>query len=159
MLLLGVHGDERGEAPLRGITSEDGVFVPNPVWSFWELKFSRMDNLFSLSSRLFSGHAVPPLLFASPSPSRLCTRLSSEAELLLSDLNLDNENNPLDRCPMLILLIILAFLVGLCITCFSTTVFLPQLGAVTTSLSSGWHKVMVELLSSTGKSVVMTPLK
>lgn len=121
-----------------------------------------MDNLFSLSSILFSGHAVPPLLFASLSTSLLHTRLSSEAEWLPSDLNLDNENNPLDKCPMLILLIILAFLVGLCRTCFSTTVFFSQLGAVTTSLSSGWHKVRVELPrveSSTGKSVVTTPLK
>lgn len=155
-MLLGVHG---GEAPLRGTASEDGAFVPKPVRSFRELKFSRTDKLFLLSSRPFSGHAVPPLLFASPPPTLLCTRLSSEAELLPSDLNLGSENNPLDRCPMLMLLIILAFLVGLCRTCFSTTVFLPQLGAVTTSLSSGWHKVMVELLSSTGKSVVITPLK
>lgn len=116
-----------------------------------------MDNLFSCPSILLSGHAIPPLLLAST--SLLHARLSSDEEWLPSDLNLDNENNPLDNCPMLILLIILAFLVGLCRTCFSTTVFFPQLGAATTNLSSGWHKVSVEVLSSKGKSVVTTPLK
>lgn len=155
VLLLGVPGDESGEAPFRGITSEGGVLVPNPISSFRELSIAY--NLCSCSSRLFSGHTTPPLLLESL--SLFCTRLSSDAEWLPSDLNLDNENNPLDKCPMLILLIILAFLVGLCRTCFSTTVFLSQLGAVTTSLSSGWHKVRVELLCSMGKSVVITPLK
>lgn len=76
-----------------------------------------------------------------------------------SDLNLGSEKNPLDKFPMLMLLTTLDFVVGLCRMCFSTMVFLPHPGWLTTSLSSGWHKVREELLSSTGKSVVMTPFR
>lgn len=106
---------------------------------------------------LFSGHSVPPLLFPSRSQSTLQTLLSSEADLLSSDLYLDNEKSPLEKCPMLMLRTTLAFLVGLYKTCFNTTVFLPQHGGVTTSLSAGWLKVKEDLFSSTGNSVVMTP--
>lgn len=84
--------------------------------------------------------------------------LSSEADLLSSDLNLDSEKRPLERCPMLILRTTLVFLEGLWRTCFNITVFLAEHGVATTSLSAGWLRVKEHLLSSAGKSVVVTPL-
>lgn len=125
---------------LRGTASDEGELIPNAIWSFREH---------------FSCHTVTPLLFFPMSP--LHTRLSSEADLLSSDLNLESEKSPLERCPMLMLRTTRDFLEGLCRMCFNTTEFLPQLGGVTTSLSAGWLKVKEHLLSSIGKSVVMTP--
>lgn len=57
---------------------------------------------------------------------------------------------------MLILRTTLAFLDGLCKTCFSTTVLLPVHEGVTTRVSAAWLKAKAHL-SSTGKSVVVTP--
>lgn len=120
------------------------------MWSFRALRLNRFDIDF------FSGHTVTPLLDSPLSHSPLHTLLSSEADLLSSDLNLDNEKRPLEIWPMLMLRTTLDFLEGLCRTCFSTVVFLPGQVGVTKSLSAGWLKVK-EHLSSTGKSVVMTP--
>lgn len=111
------------------------------------------------SRRRFSGHTASPLLVFPLSQSPLHTLLSSEADLPSSDLNLDSEKRPLERCPMLMLLTTRDFLEGLCRTCFNTAVFLPEHGDATTSVSAGWLRVKEHLLSSTGKSVVMTPFK
>lgn len=89
--------------------------------------------------------------------SPLHALLSSEADLLSSDLNLDNEKSPLGKWPMLMLRTTRDFREGLCRTCFSITKFFPWHGGATTSLSAGWLSVKEEL-SSTGKSVVTTPL-
>lgn len=150
-----MRGDRTGEEQLRGTASGEGE--PYAMWSFCEFRLTRLFMPFWGSWRLFSGHTVPPLLVFSLSKSPLHTLLSSEADLLSSDLNLDNEKSPLEKCPMLMLRTTLDFLEGLCRTCFNTTVFLPQHWGVTTSLSAGWLKVKEDVLSSTGKSVVMTP--
>lgn len=134
------------------MASGEGELVPNAIWSFRVPRLNRFD------TPLFSGHTGTPLLDFSVSYSPLHTLLSSEADLLSSDLNLDNEKRPLERCPMLMLRTTLDFLEGLCRTCFSTVVFLPGQVCVTSSLSAGWLKVK-EHLSSTGKSVVMTPFR
>lgn len=157
MLLLGVRGDRTGEERLRGAASSEDALVPNTIWSFCELRLNGLDLRFWGSWRRCSGHAVTSLLVFPLSQSPLHTLLSSEADLLSSDRNLDSEKNPLDRCPMLMLRTTLDFLEGLCRTCFNITVFLPQHGGVTISLSAGWLKVKDVLLSSTGRSVVMTP--
>lgn len=151
-LLLGVRGHRTGEE-LRGTPS--GELIPCAMWSFCELTLDELDVCFWGSRIRFSCHIVTPLLFFPRSP--LHTLLSSEADLLSSDLNLDSEKSPLERCPMLMLRTTLVFLAGLCRTCFKVTVLLPQLEGVTTSLSAGWLKVKEHLLSSTGKSVVVTP--
>lgn len=95
------------------------------------------------------------LLWSALSP--LYALLSSEADLLSSDLNLDNEKRPLEKCPMLMLRTTRDFREGLCRTCFNITTFLPWQGGATTSLSAGWLSVKEES-SSAGKSVVTTPL-
>lgn len=146
-----MSGDRTGEE-LR-TASDEGELVS--FWSFRERTLNGLDMRFWGSWRCFSCHTVTPLLVFCPSP--LHTLLSSEADLPLSDLNFDSEKSPLERCPMLMLRTTLDFLEGLCRTCFNTTVFLPQLGGVTTSLSAGWLKVKEQFLSSTGKSVVVTP--
>lgn len=157
MLLLGLRSDGTGEERLAGAASSGCGLVPNEIWSFCELRLNGLDRHFWSSWRCFSGHSVPPLLVFPLSQSPLRTLLSSEADLFSSDLNLDNEKSPLERCPMLMLRTTRDFLEGLCRTCFSTTVFLPQHGGATTSLSAGWLKVKEEP-SSTGRSVVVTPL-
>lgn len=150
-LLLGERGHMTGEELRR---TPSGELFPYAIWSFCEIKLDELDVCFWGSWRCFSCHTVTPLLvFLSP----LHTLLSSEADLS-SDLNLDSEKSPLERCPMLMLRTTLVFLAGLCRTCFNTTVLLPQLGGATTSLSAGWLKVK-EHLSSTGKSVVITPFE
>lgn len=154
-MLLGVRGGRTGEDRL--IASDDGELIPNAIWSFCEFRPNGLDMRFCWSWRLFSVHTVSPLLVFSLSQFPLYTLLSREADLLSSDLNLDSEKSPLENCPMLMLRTTLDFLEGLCKTCFSTTVFLPQDGGVTTSLSAGWLKVKEDLSSSAGKSVVMTP--
>lgn len=116
--------------------------------SSWEFRLS-----FPVS-RFFSGHTVEPLLYFPLSGPPLQILLSNEADLLSSDLNFGSEKRPLEKCPMLILRITRVFLVGLLRTCFSTAVL--AVGA-TSILSTGWHRVIGHL-SSTGKSVVMTPL-
>lgn len=151
-MLFGVRGDRTGEE-LREPASDE-LFL-NAIWALCELTLDWMDMCFWGSWRRFSCHTVTPLLAFSLSP--LHTLLSSEADLLSSDLNLDSEKSPLERGPMLMLRTTLDFLEGLCRMCFNTTVLLPQLWGVTTSLSAGWLKVKEHLLSSTGKSVVMTP--
>lgn len=104
-------------------------------------------------SRFFSGHTVKPLLYFPLSDAPLQILLSSEADLS-SDLNFGSEKRALEKCPMLMLRTTRVFLAGLWRTCFSTAV----LGVgVTSILSAGWLRVN-EHLSSTGKSVVMTPL-
>lgn len=105
-------------------------------------------------SRFFSGHTVKPLLYFPLPDTPLQIRLSSEADLLSSDLNFGSEKRPLEKCPMLMLRTMRVFLAGLWRTCFSTAVLE---GGVTSILSAGWLRVN-EHLSSTGKSVVMTPL-
>lgn len=124
-----------------------------------DLSFGRLSD-FSLCALWthLSRHAATPLEFFPCSYSPLHTRLSREAERLSSDLNLDREKRTLENCPMLMLLTTLCFLEGLCKTCFSTVMFFPEPGGVTTSLSAGWLRVMAHSLSSTGKSVVITPL-
>jgi len=143
-----VRGDRTGEE-LR-TASDEGELISNGFGSFHERPH------FWGSWRCFSCNTVCPLLVFCR--STLHTLLSSEVDLLSSDRNLVSEKSPLERCPMLMLRTTLDFLEGLCRTCFNTTVFLPQLGGVTASLSAGWLNVKEHLLSSTGKSVVMTPL-
>lgn len=116
--------------------------------SFCEFRLSFPD------SRFFSGHNVKPLLYFPLSDAPLQILLSREADLLSSDLNFGSENRPLEKCPMLMLRTTRVFLEGLLSTCFSTAVL--EVG-VTNILSAGCLRVK-EHLSSTGKSVVMTPL-
>lgn len=156
LLLLGEREDRTGEE-FRGTASDEGELIPNAFWSFCEITLNRLGMCFWESWRCFSCHTVTPLLVFLLSPSPVRTLLSSEVDLLSSDLNLDSEKSPLEKCPMLMLRTTLDFLEGLCRMCFKTTVFLPQVGGETTSLSAGWLKVKEHLLSSTGKSVVMTP--
>lgn len=104
--------------------------------------------------RFFSGHIVKPLLCFPLSDPPLQILLSSEEDLVTSDLNFGREKRPFEKCPMLMLRTMRVFLAGLLRTCFSTAVL--EVGA-TSILSAGWLRVM-EHLSSTGKSVVMTPL-
>lgn len=108
------------------------------------------------SQRCFSGHIISPLLAFTPSEFLLYTLLSSEADLLSSDLNLDNKR-PLEKWLMLMLRTTLFFFEGLCKTCFNTAVLLSTHWGVTTSLSAGWLKVKEHLLSSSVKFVFMTP--
>lgn len=156
-MLLGVRGGRTGEERFGGAVSSE--LSPNATCSLCELILNGLGVRFRGSWRRLSGEAATtPLLLLFPplSPSPLHTLLSREADLLSSDLNLDNEKSPLERGPMLMLRTTLDFLEGLCRTCFNTAVFLPQLGGVT-SLSAGWLKVKDDLLSSTGKSVIETP--
>lgn len=146
-----------GEERSSGAASGESELFPNAISSFCEFTVNGLDIRFWGSWRCFSGHTVTPLLELPLSQSPLHTLLSSEADLLSSDLNLDNEKSPLERCPILMLRTTRDFLEGLCRTCFNTTVFLFQSGGATTSLSAGWLKVKEDLLSSTGKSVVTTP--
>ena len=111
-----------------------------------------------MSKGCFSGHMLRPLLVFPRSQPPLHTLLSSEADLLSSDLNLESEKRPLERCPMLMLRTTRFFFEGLCKTCFNTTVFLlSRHWGGTTTLSAGWLRVKSHLLSLTGKSVVVTP--
>lgn len=103
-----------------------------------------------------SGHTVTPFVVFPLSQPLLHTPLSSEDDLRSSDLNLDSEKRPLDRCPMLMLRTTRDVLAGLCRTCFNTAVFLSA--GVATGLSAGWMKVTAQP-SSTGKSVVRTPFR
>lgn len=57
--------------------------------------------------------------------SPLLDLLSSEADLPSSDLNLDNEKSPLEKCPMLMLRTTRDLREGLCRTCFNIMTFLP----------------------------------
>lgn len=123
------------------MTTDEGELVPNAFCSLREPMLKMLEERFWRS-------------FSCPSP--LHTLLSSVAALS-SDRNLASEKSPWERWPMLMLRTTRDFLEGLCRTCFSTTVFSPRLGAATTSLSAGWLRVKEHLLSSTGKSVVMTP--
>lgn len=118
------------------------------------LKASSCEFRLSLpDSRFFSGHTVKPLVYFPLSDLPLQILLSSEADLLPSDLNFGSEKRPLEMCPMLMLRITRVFLAGLWRICFSTAVL--EVGA-TSILSAGWLRV-IEHLSSTGKSVVMIP--
>lgn len=108
------------------------------------------------SGRCFSGHAISPLLVFTLSEFLLHTLLSSDADLLSSDLNLESKR-ALVRWPMLMLRTTLVFFGGLCKTCFNTTVLLSTNWGVTTSVSAGWLKVKEHLLCSSGKLDFMTP--
>lgn len=127
---------------------EDGTMSDVLNASFCEFRLSLPDSFF------FSGHTVKPLLYFPLSDAPLQVLLSSEADLLSSDLNFGSEKRPLEKCPMLMLRTMRVFLAGLLRTCFSTAVLEE---GVTSILSAGWLRVK-EHLSSTGKSVVMIPL-
>lgn len=148
-MLFGVCGGHRtGEELLRGAASGDDD--PKAILSFCKLRLKGLDMTFWGSWTPLSAQTVIPLLVFPRSHSPLRTLLSSDADLLSSDLNLDREKRPLERCPMLMLRTTRDFLEGLCKTCFNTAVFLPEHRGVTTSLSAGWLKVKEPLLSSTG---------
>lgn len=135
-LLLVVCGDRTGKELLRGAVLGD--FVPNEIWSFSDFRLMELERHFWMSSVRFSVHVVCLLLVFPLSQPPLRTLLSSEADLLSSDLNLDSEKRPLDRCPMLMLRTTRVFLEGLCKTCFNVTLFLlSKHWGETTTLSAG----------------------
>lgn len=153
LLSLGKIGEQpRGTPP--------GEPTPGESGSPCEFRFNRADVSLWGSGEEFPVHAASPLMFffllwsALSPPYAL---LSSEEDLASSDLNLDKEKSPLEKCPMLMLRTTRDLRDGLCRTCFSVTRFLPWHGGAATSLSAGWLSVKEEG-SSAGKSVVTTPL-
>lgn len=151
-------GDKAGEEESRGDAS-DSELEPNDIWSPSELRLNGLEMCFCGSRRHFPGHSVTPLPVFPFSQFPLCTLLSSEADLLSPDLNLDREKRSLELCPMLMLRTMRDFLAGLCRTCFNTTVFLSGQWGLTVAVSDFLLKVSGNLLSSTGKSVIMTPFR
>ena len=142
------------------MSSGESELALNKALSVCEFRFSRSDVSLWGSWGHFPVQAASPFMFSFLlwfALSSLQNLLSSEADLASSDLNLDNEKSPLEKCPMLMLRTTRDFRGGLCRTCFNIATFLPWEGVVTTSLSAGWLSVKEEPFSA-GKSIATTPL-